>query len=337
MRRLSFISRFDFLIIPALLFITLIILVSSNFYTPKLSSYVIIDFLVTIPVVYAFLIRKGKAYKLTIITVFLIGFITASNLLPKEDSRILELVKTFIIPLIEIGVLSFIIYKSHLVYQSFKKNNKNIDFYDTIQIASKEVFPGKLGYFLATEIAVVYYALFSWKKKENSKHTFTYHKEGTYTGVLLGFALVVIVEIFVLHVLLVKWSVIGAWIITFLSFYTLLQIVAITKSFAKRPIYFNEEKGELVLKHGFVGLATIPIQNIKEIETTSKEIENKQVKYFSFLGSLSGGNTIIHLETPITYESIYGFKKEAKALALIVDEKTVFSEFIAGKKREILH
>ncbi|CAL2055661.1 conserved membrane hypothetical protein [Tenacibaculum sp. 190524A05c] len=322
-------SRFNFIIIPALLFLSLIVLLKSGSYSSQLSNYIIIDFLITIPLCYFFLIRKKEIPKITIVSVFIIGTITASLLIPKEDQSLLDWVKDFILPVLELGVLSFVIYKARLIFKSFKKKKENLDFYDAIQIATKEILPEKVAHFLATELTVFYYVFFDWKKLKPSKNSFTYTKEGTYSGVLLGLILVVVIETSVLHVLVSKWNVGLAWFLSIVSVYTLLQLVALFKSMLKRPLVYNEENRELLLRFGFAGFANVSINNIEKIELTSKEIEDDTIQYFSFLGKLCGHNTIIHFKEPVEFESIYGIKKEAKSLALIVDDKQAIVNLIS--------
>ncbi|MFY7671537.1 hypothetical protein ACOSP6_10685 [Tenacibaculum sp. MEBiC06402] len=317
-------SRYDFIIIPALLFLSLILLIKSNFYSSDFSVYITIDFLLTIPVIYFLLIRKKKIPKFTVFSVFVLATLMASYFIPNSDQNALSYAKIYIVPLLEVGVVSLIIHKARLLFKTYKNTNENLDFYDSIRIATAQVFPEKIAHFLSAEITVFYYLFFNWKKTKNSEGLFSYYKEGTYNGVFLGIILVIMIETFVLHFIVVKWSIIAAWILTTLSVYTLLQFLALLKAIQKRPILFNTEKKELILRFGFAGFAKVTTDNIENVEFNSKDIEDEEIQYFSFLGQLSGHNTIIHFKEKIEFESIYGIKKEAKALALIIDDKRAF-------------
>jgi hypothetical protein len=322
-------SRYNFIIIPALLFLGLIILIKSNYYISDFSVYVTIDFLFTIPLIYFLLIRKKEIPKFTVISVFVLATLMASYFIPNTDQQFLSYAKKYIVPLLEVGVVSFIIYKARLLFKTYKSTNENLDFYDSIRIATAQVFPEKIAHFLSAEITVFYYLFFNWKKTKASEGLFSYHKEGTYNGVFLGIILVVMIETFVLHFIIIKWSVIAAWILTILSVYTLLQFLALLKAIQRRPILFNKEKKELILRFGFAGFAKVTIDNIENIEFNSKDIEDEEIQYFSFLGKLSGHNTILHFKEKIVFESIYGIKKEAKALAFIIDDKQAFSNLFS--------
>lgn len=252
----------------------------------------------------------------------------SSFLIPKEDQEVLSLVKNVVLPVVELGVLSYFIYKAKLVYTEFKKNTSDQDFFDAILIACKEVLPVKVAHFLATEIAVFYYVFFSWKKNKIKENHFTYNKEGTYNGVLLGLILVIFIETFVLHYLLMKVNIYLAWVTSIVSGYTLIQIVALFKSILRRPIYLDKELKKVVLRFGFTGYALIDFSNIEKVELITKDIEKEEVTYLSFLGSLAGQNILLHFKTPVTYEFFYGLKKTTTSLAFIVDDKKLFIDEI---------
>ncbi len=325
-----FFSRHNFIIVPAFMILVLIYLLKSSHYSPFLANYIALDFLAIIPLTYFLLIRKTNINKITIVSVFVLGLVLSSLLIPKEHQEVVSFAKNYILPILEIGVVSVLFYKARHIYLEFKKERSNQDFFDSIKIACKEILPPKISHFLATEIAVLYYAFFSWKGTKLKSTDYSYHKEGTYNGVFLGIILIVIIETFVLHVLLEKWNVYIAWITTILSAYTLLQVIALLKSIRKRPIYFDKESQKIILRFGFVGFATINMENIKKIELTSKDLEDENSNHFSFLGTLSGHNTVIHFKEPIEYEFFYGMKKETLALALIIDNKSEFLSILEG-------
>ena len=321
-------SRYNFIIIPALLFLSLILLLKSSYYKADLSVYITIDFVLTIPLLYFLLIRKRAIPKITVLSVTVVSTLIAAFLIPESDQYLLKYVKNIMIPVVEVGVLGFVFYKARLLFKSFKSSNESTDFFATIQIASEELFPKRIAHFLATEITVFYYLFFSWKSTKTTKNSFSYHKEGTYNSVLLGILLVMLIETFVLHFFIVKWSEITAWILTILSCYTLLQFLALFIAISKRPIEINEERNELIVRFGFAGLATIPLSTIEKVTFSSKEIEDETIHYFSFLGKLAGHNTILYFKEEVEYETIYGIKKNTNALAFIVDDKKAFLETI---------
>lgn len=319
---------------PLLMVLSLVILVKSSFFIPKISSFVIIDFLITIPLVYFLLIRKKSISNKTVFSVFMLGVLIASFTLPKENQQLLNTVKTFLIPIVEIGVIAFIMLKGRSVAKKIKEiNDYSLDFFDVINKVCKEILPSKVAGIFASEIAMIYYGLFNWKKKELKKNEFTYHKDGMAVSVILGFLLVVVVEMFVTHSMMKNGNVNGSLILAALSGYTILQILATLRSLVKRPIVIDEDNEELYLKFGILANAKISLHQIENIELSTKEISEKSsIKFFSPIGSAGGHNLILHLKEEIKFNSFYGFTKKATSLAIFVDSRDAFVKMLNNTK-----
>lgn len=317
-------------LIPALLITTLVVLIKSSMYEATLAKYIIVDFLIVIPFCYYLLIRKTNVPKLTVITMGVIGVFIASSIIPVENQGVLPIIKMVLVPALEIIILSFIIYKAIKAYKIHKKqDNTSLDFYDSLVNVCQEVFPAKAGHLAATEFSMIYYSLFNWKKRPLAKNEFTYHKNGTAMSVLLGLLLVVGVEVFITHGLIKNVNPYLSILLALLSAYSFLQIVSIMRSMAKRPIYVDVDKKEIVLRFGLLSKAIIPFNVIDQVEITNKDLPEKtDIKYFSPLGSLSDHNIVLHLNKELEYEFAYGFTKKAEKIALFVDEKHLFATLI---------
>ena len=311
----------------------MIVLVNSNWYIQsptELSVGITLDLILTIPFVYFLLIRKKAIPKLTVVTVFVVGIVVATAVLPESQQSLLSQIKTYVFPIIELGVFSLLVSKAIKIIREFKKKDRvNLDFYNAIQLASKEVFPAKIASLLATEISVIYYGFVNWKKRTLKENEFSYHKNSTIVSVLLGFMLVILIETVAVHLLVEKWSVIAAWVLSILSVYTCLQLFALLRSLSKRPIQINKSREEVILRYGFFSEAVIPIEKIKNIELSEKELpEDKSILPFSPLGTLDGYNCILHLKEEAVFKSFYGFEKKYVSLAFFVDEKQQFKKQI---------
>ena len=334
LNKINFQSNLVVFGIPLLLILSMFLLTKSSwFYTHpnELSIGITLDLLFTIPLVYFLLIRKKKIPKITIVSLFVIGLVVASFILPESQQTLLSQIKTYFFPIIELGILSFLLIKIRKTVKEYKKTkNSNLDFYDAIQIACKEIFPTKIASLLATEIAVVYYGFFLWKRKKLKENEFTIYKENGLISILLAVLLVVFIETFAIHKLAEKWSITLAWVLTATSVYTALQIYALIKSLMQRPIIVDEFNKKVLLRFGFFGKAIIPFKVIDRVEINSKDLpEDKSVTYFSPLNELGGHNVIVYLKEEIEFESFYGIKKKAKALAIFVDDKNRFKELVS--------
>lgn len=322
-------SNLSVFLVPILIVLSMWFLTKSTWFTnyPKqLSLGITLDLLLTMPFVHFLIIRKKKIPKLTIASVFVLGLVTVSFILPENHQFVLSIAKTYLLPILELSIFSFLVYKGNQTYKNFKSDeNSTLDFYDAIKTATSAIFSDKIAHFLATEIAVVYYAFFSWKKKVLKENEFTNYKENGIKTLLYAFILIIFIETFAIHNFIEKWSFVTAWFLSFLSMYTALQIFALIKSLPKRPIYVDEIHQKVILRFGFLGFAEIPFSEINSVEINDKDLpEDKSILSFSPLGTLGGHNIILHFKKEIQFEGFYGVKKKANKMAVFVDEKRKF-------------
>lgn len=299
-------------------------------YPKELSIGITLDLVLTIPLVYYLLIRRKKVSKTTVASFFGLGILIASFIIPKDYQTVLSMVKKVVFPIVELGILTFLFLKTRNVVLTFSKNkDKSIDFFTAMQLACKEVFPKRVASLIATEAAMIYYLFFDWKRKKIQENEFTSYKESGIIALLFGIVIVLLIETFALHVYLAKWSVISAWVLTFLSVYTILQFISLAKSLTKRPYFFDLKNKDLILRYGFFAEAIIPFDLIKKIEVSSKDLpEDKSITRFSPLGELESHNVIIYLKEQSKFTSLYGFSKKYTSLAFFVDNKFEFKKII---------
>ncbi|MDY8135066.1 hypothetical protein [Aquimarina sp. 2201CG5-10] len=317
--------------IPLLIIASMILITQSKIFATNpntLSIGITIDLLFTAPLVYFLLIRKKKIPKTTIVPLFVLGIIITSFIIPKENQSLLNWVKTWVFPLVEIGVATFIFYKVRQTLKLYKNHsNQQADFFTALQNTCKEILPKRIATLLAMELAVFYYGFISWKKRITTKNEFTYHKNSGTIGLFIALIGIIGIETYVLHILLAKWSIIAAWIASGLSIYSGIQILGFLKSITKRPISIENEK--LYLRYGILSETTIDISAIQSIELSSKDIElTAETRKLSPLGDLESHNTIITLKEENTLNGLYGIKKTYKQLALFIDNKEEFKSFV---------
>ena len=69
------------------------------------------DLTLIAPFIYFLLIRKTKVPNTTVLPFFVLSLVFASYLLPAHSQQHLHLIKQFILPVAELSVLGFVIYK----------------------------------------------------------------------------------------------------------------------------------------------------------------------------------------------------------------------------------
>lgn len=325
------------LFVPVLFGVSLLLITQTQAYTQNadsLSTAITLDFLITIPCIYFLIIRKRNIPKITVLSMFVIGVVILSLALPEEHQSLLHVIKTFAIPIIEVTVLSFVVYKTIKITKSYKEQKSSGDFYTAMKTAASEVLPKQVAAILVTEISVVYYGFVHWKKKKLAENEFSYHVKSTTLSIIIGFLMVILIETFAVHYLLLKWSVVAAWILTILSAYTALQIFALARSISKRPITVDKETERLILRFGFFSEWSVPLYKIREIELSNKDLpEDKSVVPFSPLGGLTEHNVIVHFMHEQQFSGFYGLKKKASSLAIYIDDKQRFKDLVDSFKK----
>ncbi|GGZ69966.1 hypothetical protein [Algibacter mikhailovii] len=316
---------------PLLILGMMVCLVNTSFFseqTSKLSVGITFDLLLTMPLVYFLLIRKTSIPKTTIVPVIILGMVVGSIILPVQNQYYLNLFKTWIFPVIELSIISFVIYKVHKAIKHFKRYSiESVDFFETMKITCYEILPQKMVAPVVMEIAVFYYGFIDWKKRKLEENEFTYHKNSGTITLLVAIILIVAIETVVLHILLLKWSALAAWILTGLSIYSGIQLFGFLRSMYKRPISIKKDK--LFLRYGIMNETTIDLNHIDRIEVSSKDLDwNKESRKLSFLGELESHNYIIYLKKEYTLIGLYGVKRSYKNLAFYVDNTMAFKKKI---------
>lgn len=320
-----------------LLIVTVSVFVAQNtvlINEPLMATAVAFDLIITLPFAYWFFIRKTKISKLTVLEFIIFGIILASFILPENNRTFLEYLKYFALPVMELGFLAyagFLIYRSRQTFKSLGGNRR--DFFENLRETLSKEFPNKfVGKAIAFEIAAAYYAFFKWKAKRG-ENTFTYHKQNGVTALLIVFGFIVVIETFVLHILVAKWSAIVAWILTISSLYFLFQIYAHGKAVFLRPIEIAGNK--LFVRCGLLGDTEIDLANVESIEKVSAppELKNNEIK-LAPLGEFTACNLKINLHEEAVLNGVYGRRKNFKTIFISVDDAEVFKGEIEKIEKE---
>lgn len=323
-----------------LFFLPVLILSSSLFLsfspavalTPQLGVGISIDLTLLMPVTYFLAIRKTKVPNTTVIPVFVLSILLANTLLPVPYRGTSAWMLTFAIPALEVLAMGFIVYKTSALIKAFPKGNGDPDFYVSIRQAASAILPEqRVSNIFATEIAMIFYSFFSWKKSNPTG--FSHHKKNGILALLWAVIMILLVETFVLHLFLVRWNAAFAWIIFGLSLYTCLQIFAHIKALKQRRSYINE--GQLHLKYGLFGDTSIALDTIAQLEWTKKRpnpINKKEVQQLAMLGELESHNLILHLKEPAIIFRAYGIQKSYQKLMLQIDDQIAFEQAITQQE-----
>ena len=309
------------LIILASVFLAVSPILEGN---PEIATGITLDLVLTAPLVYFLLIRKTTIPKTTVLPVFIAGLIIGSLILPDHQQHALSLVKAYVLPCVEIGVLIFLMVQVHRIRQSFKMSGKSEgDVLDALKASVTAHFgASRAGQILASEVAMIYYMLVFRRPKPRTG--FTAHKENGLVALFAGLIGILLVETFALHFLLMQWSTAVAWVISGISLYTCLQIFAHARALTMRKTTF--ENGQLLLRYGLFGDAKINMNDFAKVEITKRHPAQNSGKIvqLALLPGLETHNIAIYFKSPQTIERIYGIRQKCDVLLLHLDNKADF-------------
>lgn len=306
-------------------------LVASNSY---LATGIIYDLTLTAPLLFLCLSRKSKISKLKVVPFFIIGTLIASYFIPKNNQGHLHLIITYLVPVLELSLFTFILIKLRKAFKVFRKNsNASIDFLTLSRKSISEFFgESRFSNFLSSEITMFYYAFFSWKPRKRTQLEFTNYKENASMALGLSFLMLIGIETYAFHVLLAKWNTTVAWIFTAVSIYSAFMVIGHIKALLQRPSVLTKEK--LTLKNGLLADVTINLNEIDFVEVFTKElIATKDIK----IGNLgiqkesTDHNIAIHFRTPQTIVKVYGLTNTCDVLLIHMDNRVNFVTALNSK------
>ncbi|MEQ6165671.1 hypothetical protein AAOE16_00635 [Ekhidna sp. MALMAid0563] len=288
----------------------------------SLSMAITFDLLVSTPVLYFLTIRKRTIPNTTVIPAFILGIVIASIILPSEHQYYLSQVKIWILPVVEIGIISYIIITIRRTFKSFKLTGET-DFFSAAKAASAKILPKRVAILFATELSVFYYGVFAWKKRRLSLNEYSYHQK-TSTQMVLGvFFFIIMIEAIAVHLLLQSWSQVVAWILTCLSIYGCFQILGILKSLSRRPISIKNDA--VILRYGIMNEVEVPYNQIKQIAAFTTTVEKSDgYVHLSPFKDMEGHNILIEVENEMELNGFYGVKKSFEKLLIYTDEPERF-------------
>ncbi len=294
---------------------------------PSLAIGITYDLTLTTPLLFLLLARKRKISKIRVIPIFIVGTVIATYLLPLNEQKHLNIITTYIVPLVEFVLTTIVVSKVYRGLKSFdlKYSSDSDDMYIILKRSVADIFGDNwLNKFLASEIGVFYYAFFAWKKRRTRGNEFTNYKDNASIALAGAFLMVIFIETYAFHVFLIKWSSVAAWTLTITSIYTAFIIFGHIRALIKRPSILTDKK--LILKNGLIADISINLDEIDKIEICNKKIESEDLR----IGNLglskesTNHNVALYFNSPQTIEKMYGFASKCDLLLVYIDNKNKF-------------
>ena len=282
-----------------------------------------LDMIVLVPAAYYFLlVCSGKAKPITLVPIVVVSILLAGQIIPHELQSQFNWL-TWAIVTIELGLIAFVIIKAHraIVAQA------EADPVARIRAAGHSLAgDGGFARAFSSELALIYYGLAAWRAHPHQPagyQAFSYHKRNGHGPLVAVLLMLFAIEGFAIHLLLAKWSLTAAWIMTASTIYGAFWFIADFRAMVLRPNLIDAHT--IRLRSGLRFELTIARDQLVSI---SKEIpkQREQVLNLTLLGTPTHW---LHLREPAQAIGPYGFKRSAQVIGLQVDDAQAFEALLA--------
>jgi hypothetical protein len=220
-----------------------------------------LDVAVTVPALYFLLIVRGGVMPLiSLLPVCLLGMLRATYLAPGTGSA-----RPAAAAGVELALAALIVGR---VRRGLKARGQADDVLERMEAAALEtVRSRRLAAVLASELAVFYYAFAAWRRAPHvptGARAFSVHEQSGVAALFGVLAGVSVMEAALVHLIVMRWSTPAAWILTALSSYGAVWLIAMARAFVLRPVLV--EGGELVVRGGMMWTVRVPLRAIAAIE-----------------------------------------------------------------------
>ena len=294
-----------------------------------LAAAIALDLVILVPLVfYILVVRRRNWSALAVAPVVLAGFVAASLILPPVHQDALRILEWLIIPA-ELGLLGYGLFVTIQAVRTAAVQPEP-DVLTRLRTALSDRLPGRLATVLAYELAVFYYAFMSWRLTAPAGPVvFGYTRRGGYGGVLLGILVAACMELVAVHVLVSLWSPAAAWLLSALSAYGAVWILAEWRAAHLRPI---EVRGDvLILRSGLRWTVSVPTSTIRAVWRAADRPPPPDASHELDLTPTGAPHYLAELHTPVVAHGLYGYRRTATALRFAVDDPARF-EAILGPR-----
>lgn len=275
------------------------------------------DLTISIPLLYwFFVVRTGKARALTLGPVFVGGSVLAGVILPASQQQFLRQ----IVPLGEVLLVGALVRR---IVIARRAGGASSDPYERIAAAARAlVGEGRAAEILASEISILYYALFGWRLKPVARGI-TFHERNSWGTILACIYVLIAAEGVGMHFLLRLWHPYAAWAWTCLDLWAVIWLLGDYHGLRLRHTVWDVDA--LHLRYGLRWSATIPRDNIASIEEVHEESQWKRKDVLK-VAILDDPRWLITLREPVVVHGLAGLRKRINAIALLPDQNDAVSD-----------
>jgi hypothetical protein len=175
----------------------------------------------------------------------------------------------------------------------------------------------------AGEMAVLYYAFAAWRKKPEvppGMRAYSIHERAGSAALFGAFAGISVVEVPLFHLLVMRWSITVAWVLSAIGVYGAIWLAGMSRALVLRPVLVGN--GELIIRSGILWTVRVPLDRIASIHRGGGP---------SDLRLCPGGDPNVAIEfcEPMIAVGMFGIRRSVTRVAFSVDEPGDFERALS--------
>lgn len=294
---------------------------------------VAVDLVVGIPLIWGWLmVRRGPAPAITLVPVTVAAWLAAKALLPAAAEGGLRAAAE-LAPLLEVGVVLYVAVRVRRVARAYRSS----DAFDPV-LRMREALASVLGSrtparLVADEVSMLRYLVRPPVGEPGpGARTFSYHRRSGWGALVFALSLVVAAETVAVHALLSRWSVAAAWVLTALSVYSLLWLVADWRAARTRPLVVHG--GELLVRVGLRWTGRVPRGAVADVQRpgVGERLDGDGELSMSMLAPPS---LVVELSRPVRFDGPFGIDRDVRRLGLVADDPDALRSALAEDARPL--
>lgn len=320
-----------FALLAACVYATALAIVSSPLLAeaPRvLSAAITIDLLLTVPLLYWFLVvRRARVPALTLLPVLLASVAAAYVILPEGHEGWLGLATFTLLPAVELAVMGIAAVRARTLVRRMRATPRGADPFDAFRDALGEMVGSRaVAHAVVSEVMLVWYALLSWRSAPRVAEgdvAFTNDRKTGAMGLMFALALATVMEGAVVHVFVASVDPTVAWVLTALSAYTLLWIAGFARALRLHPVTLGADA--LRVRVGMIWDVTIPCSAVAAVDAAPLAPIDRDTPRYLHAAFAGTPQTVLTLNAPVDAIGLYGWRKRGiERIGVYVDDPAGF-------------
>ncbi len=297
-----------------------------------LALVVSVDILVGVPLLYYLLLaRRSYAPTKGLVPLVVLSFVALRLILPAEQRSHLAPLEA-VIPLIELAVFAFVAVRARTLVRHMRAARATEPYLsDRLRVGLRHTlgqsFAANL---LANEMSIVYYVLAGpftrYGPSRGDARFFSYHRHSGFIALVVVAFFMTVLEATVLHLLLMRWNSVVAWLVTVASVYGLVWLFGYFQSTRLEPIVVDGSY--LHLRTGFLWRATVPLSDLVAV----RRVAAADTRSPDYLNAAVFGDArlVVECREPVTVVDFLGRGRAVRLIGVTVDDEAAFQRLAAG-------